>query len=152
MLALDADNSISISDFIVINPEDKPSENLKKCLMEFHSESEELGILSLTHYSMVPRICYLRLSQLLECMRNLAGDTLCWCTNGIPLTFASYTITRNIVDELNDVLPQTAPVTDKIYMFWVYFRRYKLTPLRYISKCHIAQQGQKVKEIDAVIN
>lgn len=149
MSELDADIPISVSDFIVINPDDEPCENLKKCLIEFHSEVKELRILTLQQGI---GICYLLLSQLLECMRNLAGDTLCWCTNGIPLTFASYTIIRNIVDELNDVLPQTAPVTDKIYMFWVYFRRYKLTPLRYISKCHIAQQGQKVKEIDAVIN
>lgn len=51
MLAFDADIPISVSDFIVINLDDKPFENLKKCLMEFHSEGEELRILA--HYIMV---------------------------------------------------------------------------------------------------
>jgi cleavage and polyadenylation specificity factor subunit 1 len=112
--AVDADVLTSVSDLIVEPPTENPYKELKKRLIESHSESEASKIRTLLQGL---ELGDQRPSQLLTRMRALAGTSV-----GEPLLKSLWlgrlpSNTQSILAALNQELSQLATIADKIHEF-----------------------------------
>lgn len=151
--ALDADVLTSVSNIIVSPPTNNPYQELKKQLIESHSESESSKIRTLLQGL---QLGDQRPSQLLARMRALAGTTV-----GEPLLRSLWlgrlpNNTQSILAALNQNLTELAPIADKIHELPSYTSinaasSEKPTVTNTVDM-QIAQLTKQVSELTAVVH